>query len=93
MQMATSALQPADHLDLVTLLMACGGTVDASASDCDPDEYDPGLFLAQPDLAEAWDEIGGDVVAVPGHGRGLQGQRFCLESDGEVVGNALVRVG
>ncbi|MGW2331421.1 hypothetical protein ACWC5C_37470 [Streptomyces sp. NPDC001700] len=33
--------------DLVTLLLVCDGTVDASALDRDPDEYDPGLFLAQ----------------------------------------------
>ncbi len=33
--------------DLATLLMVCDGTVDASAHDRDPDEYDPGLFLAQ----------------------------------------------
>ncbi|TMU98574.1 hypothetical protein [Streptomyces sp. DASNCL29] len=33
--------------DLATLLMVCDGTVDASALDRDPDEYDPGLFLAQ----------------------------------------------
>ncbi|MEV4993808.1 hypothetical protein [Streptomyces niveus] len=33
--------------DLVTLLRTCNGTVDASAVDRDPDEYDPGLFLAQ----------------------------------------------
>ncbi|MFD9601560.1 hypothetical protein [Streptomyces sp. NPDC059970] len=33
--------------DLVTLLMMCDGTVDASALDRDPDEYAPGLFLAQ----------------------------------------------
>ncbi|MGV9849288.1 hypothetical protein ACWDWU_10910 [Streptomyces sp. NPDC003442] len=33
--------------DLVTLLMVCDGTVDASALDRDPDEHDPGLFLAQ----------------------------------------------
>lgn len=33
--------------DLAKLLMACDGTVDASAHDRDPDEYDPGLFLAQ----------------------------------------------
>lgn len=32
---------------LVTLLTLCDGTVDASALDRDPDEYDPGLFLAQ----------------------------------------------
>ncbi|MFE4330786.1 hypothetical protein ACFRQM_15465 [Streptomyces sp. NPDC056831] len=34
--------------DLVTLLMVCDGTVDASALDRDPDEYTSGLFLAQP---------------------------------------------
>ncbi|MEE4589726.1 MULTISPECIES: SMI1/KNR4 family protein [Streptomyces violaceusniger group] len=34
-------------VDLVTLLTMCDGTVDASALDRDPDEYDPGLFLAQ----------------------------------------------
>ncbi|MFE2446242.1 hypothetical protein ACH4TQ_48345 [Streptomyces sp. NPDC021218] len=33
--------------DLARLLMVCDGTVDASAHDRDPDEYDPGLFLAQ----------------------------------------------
>lgn len=33
--------------DLVTLLLACNGTVDASDVDRDPDEYDPGLFLGQ----------------------------------------------
>ncbi|RNG34299.1 hypothetical protein [Streptomyces botrytidirepellens] len=33
--------------DLVTLLLVCDGTVDVSALDRDPDEYDPGLFLAQ----------------------------------------------
>ncbi|MCQ8193218.1 hypothetical protein [Streptomyces rugosispiralis] len=33
--------------ELATLLTVCDGTVDASAHDRDPDEYDPGLFLAQ----------------------------------------------
>ncbi|MFJ9821938.1 hypothetical protein ACIRU3_43240 [Streptomyces sp. NPDC101151] len=33
--------------DLVTVLMAADGTVDAATLDRDPDEYDPGLFLAQ----------------------------------------------
>ncbi|GGZ36529.1 hypothetical protein GCM10010387_33240 [Streptomyces inusitatus] len=33
--------------DLITLLTACDGTVDASALERDSDEYDPGLFLAQ----------------------------------------------
>ncbi|MFI8437278.1 hypothetical protein ACIGJO_26760 [Streptomyces sp. NPDC079020] len=33
--------------DLAALLMVCDGTVDASARDRDPDEYEPGLFLAQ----------------------------------------------
>ncbi|MGW5677054.1 hypothetical protein ACWEV4_18585 [Streptomyces sp. NPDC003860] len=33
--------------DLAILLTACDGTVDASALDRDPDEYDPGLFVAQ----------------------------------------------
>ncbi|MEU0744147.1 hypothetical protein [Streptomyces sp. NPDC006134] len=32
---------------LVALLTLCDGTVDASALDRDPDEYDPGRFLAQ----------------------------------------------
>jgi hypothetical protein len=32
---------------LVILLSASGGTVDTSARDRDPDEYDPGLFFAQ----------------------------------------------
>jgi hypothetical protein len=36
--------------DLVTLLLACNGTVDASDVDRDPDEYDPSLFLAQHQL-------------------------------------------
>ncbi|SCK62896.1 SMI1 / KNR4 family (SUKH-1) [Streptomyces sp. AmelKG-E11A] len=33
--------------DLVKLLTACDGTVDVSAPDRDPDEYEPGLFLTQ----------------------------------------------
>ncbi|MFF4147822.1 hypothetical protein ACFY0A_42655 [Streptomyces sp. NPDC001698] len=33
--------------ELLTLLTTCEGTVDASALDRDPDEYDAGLFLAQ----------------------------------------------
>ncbi|MCX5315112.1 hypothetical protein [Streptomyces sp. NBC_00154] len=33
--------------DLVTLLLTCNGTVDASDVERDLDEYDPGLFLAQ----------------------------------------------
>jgi hypothetical protein len=32
---------------LVALLQECDGTVDAADVDRDPDEYDPGLFLAQ----------------------------------------------
>ncbi|MFI1825659.1 hypothetical protein ACH41E_04280 [Streptomyces sp. NPDC020412] len=33
--------------ELAMLLSACDGTVDTSALDRDPDEYDPGLFVAQ----------------------------------------------
>ncbi|MCQ6246933.1 SMI1/KNR4 family protein [Streptomyces malaysiensis] len=57
--------------DLVTLLMVCDGTVDASAHDRDPDEYAPGLFLAQHHLLPL-EEIarvrgrGGDTDPVPG---------------------------
>ncbi|MFH8616161.1 SMI1/KNR4 family protein [Streptomyces sp. NPDC017979] len=33
--------------DLMALLAVCNGTVDASALERDPDEHDPGLFVAQ----------------------------------------------
>ncbi|MCX4679020.1 SMI1/KNR4 family protein [Streptomyces sp. NBC_01433] len=47
---------------LVTPLRGCDGTVDASARDRDPDEYDPGLFLAQHHLLPLQ-----EIVDVRGH--------------------------
>ncbi|GAA2262933.1 hypothetical protein GCM10010145_42270 [Streptomyces ruber] len=53
---------------LATLLTRCDGTVEPSAPDRDPDEYDPGLFLAQRHLLplEA-------IAVVRGSGRQAEG--------------------
>ncbi|MGW9130258.1 hypothetical protein [Streptomyces sp. NPDC055681] len=58
--------------DLVTLLLTCNGTVDASDVERDPDEYDPGLFLAQHHLLPL-----GAIVAV--RGSGGSAHQFCSD--------------